>query len=350
MPMLPHVRCLALSFALLGTLTPVSAWAAGRFSWKTYANKPDDWFRGEEGKAVTANILSHQSDEGSWPKNQDSADSRFEGARNTLKGTFDNGASIGELRFLAHAARVTADSRSRAAFDKGLAVILKAQYPTGGWPQSYPPGKAYPRYITFNDSTMLNILEFLRDIAQGAGDFRIVDVTTRKAAGAAFDRGIACILKCQVETNGHLTVWCAQHDEVTLEPRPARKYELVSLSGAESAGLLSLLMDVDQPSPEVRRAVHAGARWFEAAKLTGIRQETVQGNKVIVEDPKASPLWARFYDIETNKPFFCGRDGVKKATLAEIESERRNGYSWYGNWGARVAREYAKWKMRWGGA
>jgi pectinesterase len=44
----------------------------------------------------------------------------------------------------------------------------------------------------------------------------------------------------------------------------------------------------------------------------------------------ASTVWARFYDIETNKPFFAGRDGVKKWNLAEIEVERRTGYAWYG--------------------
>ena len=78
------------------------------------------------------------------------------------------------------------------------------------------------------------------------------------AAGKAFDAGIACILKCQVKVNGTLTVWCAQHDEITLEPRPARTFEPVSLSGAESAEILLLLMSLDHPGPEVIRAVEAG--------------------------------------------------------------------------------------------
>ena len=65
---------------------------------------------------------------------------------------------------------------------------------------------------------------------------------------------------------------------------------------------------------------------------------------MIVPDPNAPPLWARFYEIDTNRPFFCGRDGVKKYAMAEIEPERRNGYAWYGNWGRRVAERYARWK------
>ena len=148
-----------------------------------------------------------------------------------------------------------------------------------------------------------------------------------------------------MKVKGKATVWCAQHDAVTLEPRPARTYELVSLSGSESAGLLLLLMSLDDPSPEAARAVHAGARWFESAKLAGIRQVVVDGDKRIVADPAAPPLWARFYEIGTNRPIFSGRDGVLKSSIAEIEAERRNGYAWYGAWGEAVARRYAAWRV-----
>ena len=36
-------------------------------------------------------------------------------------------------------------------------------------------------------------------------------------------------------------------------------------------------------------------------------------------------------------------DGVKKYDIAEIESERRNGYAWYGTWGKTVAERYTRW-------
>ena len=69
------------------------------------------------------------------------------------------------------------------------------------------------------------------------------------------------------------------------------------------------------------------------------------GDKKIVPDRQAPPLWARFYEIGTNRPFFCGRDGVKKDNLADIEAERRNGYAWYGDWGRRVLTRYADWEQ-----
>ena len=67
----------------------------------------------------------------------------------------------------------------------------------------------------------------------------------------------------------------------------------------------------------------------------------------MVADANAKPLWARFYEIETNRPLFSGRDGVPKYHFAEVEAERRNGYAWYGTWGERVAVEYGSWSRKW---
>jgi pectate lyase len=107
------------------------------------------------------------------------------------------------------------------------------------------------------------------------------------------------------------------------------------------------LMSIDNPSPQVIQAVKAGAEWFVSVKLTGIRQIKVNGDRVMIKDPNAPPLWARFYEIETNRPIFSGRDGVKKYSIADIEPERRNNYRWYGDWGDLVADRYVKWKARW---
>ena len=64
-------------------------------------------------------------------------------------------------------------------------------------------------------------------------------------------------------------------------------------------------------------------------------------------DKEAPPLWPRFSEIDTNRPVFCGRDGLLKYDIAHIEPERRNGYAWYGGWGIDVAARYAAWKERW---
>ena len=69
----------------------------------------------------------------------------------------------------------------------------------------------------------------------------------------------------------------------------------------------------------------------------------------MVKDPAAPPLWARFYEIGTNRPIFSDRDGVVKHELADIGYERRNGYAWLGSWPARMLDvEYPAWKKRHG--
>ena len=114
-------------------------------------------------------------------------------------------------------------------------------------------------------------------------------------------------------------------------------------------------MELEKPDDRVKQAVHAAAQWYEQSKLTGIRLEQKPDKNspkgfdvVVVEDPTAPPLWARFYDLETGKPFFCGRDGVKKSSLAEIELERRAGYAWLRPWGEKVLDAYPKWAAKHG--
>jgi pectate lyase len=331
-----------LILALAGE-TSVQAAAA---AWRDFAARPEEWYRGAEGRRTADNILTWQASLGGWPKNANTASEPFAGDAAKIQGTFDNGATTAELRFLAKAFRATKDARYQQAVLKGIDHILASQYPTGGWPQFHPPGTNYHRRITFNDDTMVRLMEFLRAVAT-TSDYEFVDAPRRKAAKEAFQRGVECILKCQITVQGRLTAWCAQHDEVDYRPRPARSYELVSLSGAESAGILQLLMSLEAPGPDVARAVKAGAAWFESARLTGIRQTVVNGDKRMVHDAQAPPLWARFYEIESNRPIFASRDGVKKYDLAEIEPERRNGYAWYGNWGERVATNYTTWCEKW---
>jgi PelA/Pel-15E family pectate lyase len=296
-------------------------------------------------KEKAENILTWQTAEGGWPKNVDTQKTAYVDDVKKLHATFDNGATVGEMRFLAKAFAETGDGRYRQAFLRGFDYILKSQYPSGGWPQSWPAKKDYTRRITFNDNAMVNVMWVLRDFSN-LQDYHFVDRERQTAGRAAFARGIDCILKCQVRVNGKLAVWCAQHDENDYSPQAGRSFELAALSGGESAGVLKLLMSIKEPSPAVVEAIEGGVRWFESAKIKGIREVTVNGDKRIIEDANAPPMWARFYEIETNRPIFAGRDGVKKYHLSEIEAERRNGYAWYGYWGKAVIEDYARWKAK----
>src|SRR5882757_8589347 len=114
-----------------------------------FLKKPDLWYGTPEAKTIAANILSYQSDYGGWPKNMDLTATPFAGQPVDLVGEFkpifDNGATTDEVRFMARMYRATKDARYLRAVENGIDYILIAQYPIGGWPQSYPPDREYHR-------------------------------------------------------------------------------------------------------------------------------------------------------------------------------------------------------------
>lgn len=318
-----------------------SAW------WAELQARPDAWYAGPEARRIAGNILSWQDRvTGGWPLMNTTAEPNI--GDPTAVGPWGTRAAlikatVNEMRFLARVNAVSPDPRYLAAVDRGLGFILDAQYPTGGWPHSWPVFvNDYDHQATFNDDEMSDLMTLLREVADDPV-FAALQADRHESARAAFDLGVDFILKSQIRVDGRLTAWCAQHDEVTYEPRPARKFEPASISGGESAGVLMLLMSLDRPSPEVVAAIEAGVAWYRSVAIEGIRVEVANGDRVVHADPSAPPLWARFYEIGTNRPIFAGRDGIIRYSLAEIEKERRGGYAWYGAWGAPVLARHAEW-------
>jgi PelA/Pel-15E family pectate lyase len=357
---MPFAVCLRSAAVVLCFAAPL---AAQPVSWRDALRQTAGWYAGAEAVRLADNLLVYQRDVGGWDKNIDMALPLSPEKRAALEkekadpqahSTIDNDSTYTQMRFLARVYTAGRQPRFAAAFRKGLDYLLKAQYPNGGWPQFFPLRNGYWSHITYNDDAMAGVLNLLRDIAAGKPEFAFLDANARAAAQKAVEKGIECILKTQVVENGKLTVWCAQHDEHTLAPAKARAYELPSLSGGESVGVVEFLMSVEHPSPATVRAVEAAVAWFRASEITGIRlvREPAPGtpkgyDTKVVPDPGAPPLWARFYQLGTNRPIFCGRDSVLKYSLAEIEYERRNGYRWYVDRPARLLdSEYPAWEAR----
>ena len=328
-------------------------------SWRDAMRQKPGWYGGPEAIRIADNLLLYQHDNGGWEKNIDMASplgsatrASVLAARKEAHTTIDNEATYTQMNFLARVFTATGKSEYQDAFSRGLDYLLKAQYANGGWPQFYPLRHGYWDHITYNDDAMVGVMETLRAISTGAADYAFTSASERAKAREALEKGVQCILKTQVMVGGKLTVWCAQHDERTLAPAMARKYELISLSGSESVGIVRFLMGIDHPSKQVVDAVEAAVAWFQLTKINGIRidhkpaPETPKGwDTVVVADAGAPPMWARFYELETNRPLFSSRDSVRKYSLAEIEYERRNGYRWYVDRPAKLLNEeYPRWK------
>ncbi|WP_269714717.1 pectate lyase [Caulobacter sp. NIBR2454] len=324
----------------VGTSMP-SGW------WATIAAKPDAWFKTEEARAIGDNIISWQiSETGAWPGG-DVVTQPFRGEEGQIgwRGHSSSLYRFDQMRFLARLYAATGEERYRQSLDTGLAYVLEAQTPKGGWPYGSHPSQAAhnARYATFNDDATTKIMEFVREVATEPA-YAKVNPGRQVQAKAAFDKGIAYILRAQIVADGKLTAWGAQHDEVTYEPRMGRMFEPPAISANESAGVVLLLMTLENPSPEVVRAVESAVAWYKASALKGVRiDRPANGDRVVVADPKAKPIWARYYEIPTNRPIFAGRDGIVRYTLAPVELERRAGYAWYGDWGDAVIERYQTW-------
>ncbi|RPI70666.1 MAG: pectate lyase [Ignavibacteriales bacterium] len=318
----------------------------------------------EVGK-IADNILLFQKNNGGWAKNYDmravltaeQTDAVLNGKDETNT-TFDNGTTYSQINYLAYAFTEAKDERFKDACIKGIEYVLEAQYDNGGWPQFYPDLSGYRKYITFNDGSMTGIMDMLHMIVKDSPRFSFLDYELRSRVKTAFDKGIDCILKCQIEENGLKNVWCQQHDNVDFKPQNARSFEPAAICNGESAYIVKLLMSIDDPSAEIINSVQSAVRWFEESKINGIKVEEVDSthtefiyhstdkDKVVIEDPNAPPIWARFYELGTHKPLFCKRDGTIVYTMAEVERERRTGYAWYIDWPQEVLDLYPEWKRK----
>ncbi|MGB3800705.1 MAG: pectate lyase [Lewinella sp.] len=309
-------------------------------------------------------MLLYQRSNGGWPQDDgddvdydselsESEQANIMAAKEEDDTTFDDESTTREITYLLKAHDRTGNEDYLAAATRGIDFLLTAQYDNGGWPQEYPDTSGYHGHITYNDNVMIDILTLLSAVADGEDQYAVVPAETRERVDQAVQRGIAAILRTQYVHDGELTIWGAQHDRMTLAPAAARTFEPASLSGKESVEIIRFLMDLPDPTEDVKAAVRAGVNFLDRVRIDGYRQDRIEApdqptgrDRVIVAD-SSSVVWGRFYEIGTWRPIFIGRDGVIKYRLQDIENERRVGYGFYGHWAKDlIKKEFPKWEER----
>lgn len=252
------------------------------------------------------------------------------GSRHNLS-TYDDNKTQSALRFLmafADVARLAPDPKDalvRESLDYGLRKLIEAQYPNGGWPQgwdgqpydlaahpivkasvpdSYPreqPHNNYKSHYTLNDATQSDVIRTLLDAHRRTG---------RPEYLQAAKRGGDFLLLAQMPAPQ--PVWAQQYNSA-MHPTWARAFEPPSVTSNESADVLHILLDLYLATGDDRyiKPVPAAVAWFKRSAL--------------------SPgLWARLYELETNRPIYGDRDKKIHYTREELSDERRNGYAWQG--------------------
>ena len=332
--------------------------------------RSEDWYGSTDALRIAEIVVSFQTPAGGWSKNLDMTQrrrapgerfaqgnlSRYSNSTDldlpddpnwNYVGTFDNGATTTQLRFLAKIVSAAGGEKGdvfRKAFLHGLDYIFQSQYPNGGWPQVWPLQGGYHDAVTFNDSAMTATLDLLVDVAEGRDEFAFVSQNVRDQAAASLRRGLNCVLATQVIVGGKRTVWSQQYDAITLRPTSARNYEMPSLSSGESAGVMLFLMRLPSPDSNVVGAVRAAAEW---CKRTEIRDKayrrTADDGFRIISAPGSGPLWARYYEPGSDRPIFGDRDKTIHDTLDEISRERRDGYAWYTDAPGTALKRFVRW-------
>lgn len=318
--------------------------------------------------AIADNLLLMQRDHGGWVQNRDplqvlsDADvAALVAEKSDTRGSFDNRNVFTQIEYLMGAYALTGDVRYRLGAEAGLGYLLDNQFEgCGGWPHTVPPENEYQRRITVADEVFSGPLRLLRRIAENRPPLDGFDNELREQSVDALARGEACLLRLQVRQGGWLAGWAGQYDPDTLAPMGGRSFELPAIVSQETVEIVRYLMTINDPSAEVIESVDSAVHWLEESALPGLRLETValeapeeytyhtaKFDRRLVSDPDASPLWARFYDLEDNTVVLANRDGVRVERYDQIHPERRTGYSWYGEWPAKlIAKDYLKWQCR----
>ena len=219
-------------------------------------------------------------------------------ARNTS--TLDDDTTQAAVRFLMHVDRVLGykDQPIHEAVTFALASLLRAQYPNGAWPQrftgppnpsdfpvlnaSYPdtwpwtfPAVNYSSYYTLNDDTLADCIATMFEAAEIYGDSRYAE---------AAERGGDFLILAQMPEPQ--PAWCQQYN-AQMQPAWARKFEPPSVTGGESQGAISILMEVYRQTGD--------KKYLEPIPraLAYLKKSELKGGKM-----------ARFYELQTNRPLY----------------------------------------------
>jgi PelA/Pel-15E family pectate lyase len=315
------------------------------------------WYANEPARLIADRVVTWQSPAGGWSKDGNYTRDRLpaDARRDAWSGgTFDNNATIAEMRYLARV--ISYDNTVPPArwntwkdsFLRGLEFVLAAQYPNGGFPQIYPLVGGYHDSITLNDDGYVQILQLLREVGNREPEYAFVPAATAERARRSFQLGLDCILAMQLKSPaGRRTVWCQQYDALTLQPCSARNFEPAAECSRESAGVVKFLLGRPAPTPAMIAAVEGAMQWFADRVIHDKYWDRNAPAGADLEDrPGAPDLWARFYEFDTGQPIFGDRDRRIYYSVAQISFERRKGYTWFCTEPAELAPAYFYWQHK----
>ncbi|TVQ76008.1 MAG: hypothetical protein EA380_09585 [Phycisphaeraceae bacterium] len=267
----------------------------------------------------TARVLAWiQNNRGGWHR-QDTLknyDPNWEYPRRPLgRMVLDDDVTQGSLSFLMKLDQAYSASWLTESITLGLNGMLTAQHSSGGWPQEWPthPQRPYSAFMTFNDGTINDCIRVMLEAYDQYRDTRYMDAAVRAAD---------YILSVQL-SEPH-PGWAQQYD---LQGRPAqaRTHEPPAICSSVTGRNIETLIEIAVRTGDERYLlpIPAAERWLRRVNI---------GNNI----------WARFYELGTNRAIYVGSNGRIYYRLEDIPKKYQMNYNWQGRLGIPRALETAR--------
>ena len=247
------------------------------------------------------------------------------------RSTLDDNKTQSALSFLLEFVHTVDESKGvRDALDFGLASLLAAQDPTGGWPQKYEgaarekaeptsatfpedwprewPDVSYSSYLTLNDGNLYHIARLLLKAHELTQEERFVEAAIRLG-------DFLRLAQLPAPQRG----WAQQYD-FEMHPVWARRFEPPAVSSIETYSAIETLFELWAATgmDRFREPIPEALAWLRASKLD-------------------DGSWARFYELKTNRPLYC-EAGSYRLTYDDSQLPTHYGFQIPPKWGNRIDR------------
>lgn len=214
--------------------------------------------------------------------------------------TFDDYTTTEPARFVLRLYGTTGDPAHKVVLDKALGHILRAQLPSGGWPQRFPPEAEHPDYsscATLNDDVTLDCILVLIEAHARLGNPEFL---------AAARSGMDFYVRAQLPAPQ--SGWAQQY---TAELRPAwgRPFEIGTVCAPQTHTCILDLFRFYTITGEKKylEPVPRALDWLEAARIPGAEGYT----------------HTCYYEMGTNRPVYIRQTGttVEDVTFTQTYDE-----------------------------
>jgi len=302
-------------------IQPPGTPSVGQAFLRAYHATGDSYFL-DAARAAGRALAWGQSTCGGWDHRANVSHLKPESERPQRKkkyGAFDDNITQGALTFLIHLDEVLDEPWLDDAVALALQFMLDSQFENGAWPQWFPLRGGYHNHYTYNDSAIndcIRVMFFAHQIyhrdkylrsARRGGDFILASQQPAPQAG-----------------------WAQQyaHD---LKPAWARTFEPPGVCSAVTAHNIHTLVDLYLYTKDEKylKAIPSAVAWLEKSRLQ-----------------PGKNLWARLYEVGTNKPIYGDRkDGNKiHYDYDKISEFEKTHYGWRGNYGSAAIAYYQRLK------